>query len=47
MSRSTHDVIIIGAGPAGLCAGMYAGRGMLDAVILERGIPGGDRKSVV
>ena len=42
MSRFTHDVIIIGAGPAGLCAGMYAGRGMLDAVILERGIPGGE-----
>ena len=42
MSRSTHDLIIIGAGPAGLCAGMYAGRGMLDAVVLERGVPGGE-----
>jgi thioredoxin reductase (NADPH) len=42
MSRSTHDLIIIGAGPAGLCAGMYAGRGMLDAVVLERGAPGGE-----
>ena len=37
-----HDVVIIGAGPAGMCAGMYAGRGMLDAVVLERGIPGGE-----
>jgi thioredoxin reductase (NADPH) len=36
------DVIIVGAGPAGLCAGMYAGRGMLKAVVLERGIPGGE-----
>lgn len=36
------DVIIIGAGPAGLCAAMYAGRGMLKAVLLERGIPGGE-----
>src|SRR6188474_1151913 len=36
------DVIIIGAGPAGLCAAMYAGRGMLKAVVLERGIPGGE-----
>jgi thioredoxin reductase (NADPH) len=36
------DVIIVGAGPAGLCAGMYAGRGMLNAVVLERGIPGGE-----
>jgi thioredoxin reductase (NADPH) len=37
-----YDVIIIGAGPAGLCAAMYAGRGMLKAVTLERGAPGGE-----
>jgi thioredoxin reductase (NADPH) len=37
-----HDLIIVGAGPAGLCAAMYAGRGMLDAVLLERGVPGGE-----
>ncbi len=36
------DVIIVGGGPAGLCAGMYAGRGMLNAVVLERGVPGGE-----
>jgi thioredoxin reductase (NADPH) len=36
------DVIIVGAGPAGLCAGLYAGRGMLRAVVLEKGIPGGE-----
>ena len=42
MTTTTHDTIIIGAGPAGLCAGMYAGRGMLNAVILERGLPGGE-----
>lgn len=36
------DVIIVGGGPAGLCAAMYAGRGMLRAVLLERGIPGGE-----
>lgn len=36
------DVIIIGAGPAGMCAAMYCGRGMLRAVVLERGIPGGE-----
>src|SRR5260370_17663664 len=37
-----YDVIIIGAGPAGMCAAMYAGRGMLKAVTLERGAPGGE-----
>lgn len=42
MTTSTHDLIIVGGGPAGLCAAMYAGRGMLDAVLLERGLPGGE-----
>jgi thioredoxin reductase (NADPH) len=37
-----YDLIIVGAGPAGLCAAMYAGRGMLNAVTLERGAPGGE-----
>ena len=42
MSTTSHDTIIIGAGPAGLCAAMYAGRGMLNAVVLEQGAPGGE-----
>jgi thioredoxin reductase (NADPH) len=43
MRRSEeHDLVIVGAGPAGLCAALYAGRGMLDAVVLERGKPGGE-----
>jgi thioredoxin reductase (NADPH) len=37
-----YDVIIVGAGPAGLCAAMYAGRGMLKALLIERGAPGGE-----
>ena len=37
-----YDVVIIGAGPAGMCAGLYAGRAMLKAVILEKGFPGGE-----
>lgn len=37
-----YDVVIIGAGPAGMCAGLYAGRAMLKAVILEKGAPGGE-----
>src|ERR687889_1918094 len=36
------DVIIVGGGPAGLCAAMYAGRGMLRSVLIERGVPGGE-----
>ena len=35
------DLIIIGAGPAGLTAGIYGGRALLDTVILEQGLPGG------
>ena len=42
MSHTDLDLIIVGGGPAGLCAAMYAGRGMLKAVLLERGIPGGE-----
>ena len=42
MTSSDLDLIIVGGGPAGLCAAMYAGRGMLRAVLLERGIPGGE-----
>ncbi|HXF96392.1 MAG TPA: thioredoxin-disulfide reductase [Gemmatimonadales bacterium] len=36
------DLIIVGAGPAGLCAALYAGRGMLRALTIERGAPGGE-----
>jgi thioredoxin reductase (NADPH) len=35
------ELVIIGAGPAGLTAGLYGKRSALDAVVLERGIPGG------
>lgn len=35
------DVVVIGGGPAGLTAGIYAGRGQLDTIILEKGMPGG------
>src|SRR5699024_3513852 len=36
-----YDVVIIGAGPAGMTAAVYASRGNLDTLILERGVPGG------
>lgn len=35
------DLIIIGAGPAGLSAGIYAGRAMLDTLIIEKDLEGG------
>jgi thioredoxin reductase (NADPH) len=37
-----YDVLIIGAGPAGLTAGLYCGRARLRTVIVEQGIPGGE-----
>jgi thioredoxin reductase (NADPH) len=40
--RAELDVIIVGGGPAGLCAAMYAGRGLLRSVLVERGVPGGE-----
>ncbi|MBF8304491.1 MAG: Thioredoxin reductase [Dehalococcoidia bacterium] len=36
-----YDVAIIGGGPGGLTAGLYAARGKLKAVLLERGLAGG------
>ena len=39
--KETYDVIIIGGGPAGLAAGIYAKRAALEAVLVERGGPGG------
>jgi thioredoxin reductase (NADPH) len=35
------DVVIIGAGPAGLAAAIYLGRARLDTLVLERATPGG------
>ena len=36
-----YDLIIVGAGPAGLSAGLYAGRATLDTLILEGDTVGG------
>ncbi|MBF8970041.1 thioredoxin-disulfide reductase [Streptococcus sp. NLN76] len=36
-----YDTLIIGAGPAGMTAALYAARGNLKVALLERGIPGG------
>jgi thioredoxin reductase (NADPH) len=36
-----YDVIVLGAGPAGLSAGIYAGRSRLSVLIIEKGVDGG------
>ena len=37
----SYDVVIIGGGPAGLTAAIYAGRALLSTLLLEKAIPGG------
>lgn len=36
-----YDVIIIGAGPAGMTAAVYASRANMSTLMIERGVPGG------
>lgn len=36
-----YDLVVIGAGPAGLTAGIYAGRSRLSTLVLEMMMPGG------
>ena len=37
-----RDVIIIGAGPGGMTAALYASRASLDTIMIEQGAPGGE-----
>lgn len=41
MSACTHDLIILGGGPAGMTAAIYAARANLRSIILESNITGG------
>lgn len=41
MGEDRYDVLIIGAGPAGLTAGLYAARAGLKTAMVEKGTPGG------
>lgn len=37
-----YDVVVIGAGPGGMTAALYASRSNLKTLVLERGVPGGE-----
>jgi len=41
MEKKTYQLIIIGAGPAGLSAAIYAQRAQIDTLVLEKLAPGG------
>ena len=38
---SEYDLVIIGAGPAGLTAGLYAARARMNVLLIEKAVPGG------
>ncbi|MBU0993594.1 MAG: thioredoxin-disulfide reductase [Proteobacteria bacterium] len=41
MKQTDHDLVIIGGGPAGLTAGLYAARSRLNVILVEKIVPGG------
>ncbi len=41
MPAFDYDLVIIGAGPAGLTAGMYAARARMNVLLIEKAAPGG------
>lgn len=41
MPKTHYDLIILGSGPAGLTAGLYAARARLDHLLIEKGAAGG------
>ena len=45
MSEKIYDLIIVGAGPAGMTASIYASRANMSVLMLERKYPGGQMLS--
>lgn len=43
--KKIYDVIIVGAGPAGMTAAVYTSRANLSTMLIERGIPGGQMEN--
>jgi len=41
MEKNHYELVILGGGPAGMTAGLYASRARIDHVLLEKGAPGG------
>ncbi len=41
MQNADYDLVIIGGGPAGLTAGLYAARARLNVILLEKSVTGG------
>lgn len=41
MGKTHYKLVILGGGPAGLTAGLYAARARIDHVMVEKGAPGG------
>ncbi len=40
-NTSKYEIVIVGAGPAGLAAALYTSRSQVPTLVLERGVPGG------
>jgi len=42
-----YDLAIIGGGPSGLTAGIYAGRANLKTIVIDKGLPGGQMQNTL
>ena len=41
MQKAEYDLVIVGGGPAGLTAGIYAARSRLNVILVEKAVSGG------
>ena len=45
MAAERYDLIVVGAGPAGLAAAIYAARARLKTLVVDESVPGGQVKT--